>query len=167
MDFKKRLLEKGWNKKEIDKAAKIIERAKAKKHPKIKILDKIVVWLSFIVAVMGNFMISLFMVPFLVFLNKSMLYFIAIIIGLAFGFLFELLIRSIRHFEAKRRILFLTVVPLIAVINFALINLVANNISKIFGVGYFQITQNTVIIGIVYTLAFISPYMFYQFLVKK
>ena len=57
-NVKKRLLEQGWNKKDINKTLKIIEKAKKHKHPHIKLLDKIVYWLSLLIAIIGNFIIS-------------------------------------------------------------------------------------------------------------
>lgn len=166
-DIKKRLIEEGWGKKEIDKTIKIIEKARANKHPKIKALDKVVVWLSFIIAVLGNFIVSVSMIPFLALLDRPMLYFIVVVVGLAFGLLIELLIRSIWHFESKHHILFLTIVPLIAAINFALINTVSNNLSKIFGIQSVQITQNLIIVGILYAIAFALPYLAYRLFIKK
>lgn len=167
MDIKKSLSEKGWKKKDINKAVKIIEKAKANKHPKIKILDKLVIWFSFAIAIIGNFIISIGMIPFILAFNKLNLYFIVIVEGLSFGLLLELLIRSIWHFEKKHHILFSTIIPLIAIINFALIVTVSSNINKTLKIGYSHVAQNPILVGIAYAFAFILPYLIYQFFLKN
>ena len=130
-------------------------------------LDKAVIWLSFLIAIIGNFIISLGMIPFLISLDKLKLYFIVIIVGLSFGLLCELLIRSIWHFETKHHILFLTVIPLIAVVSFTLIPAVSSELNSLSGAQYFQIKQNPVFVGIAYAVAFILPYLTYQFFLKN
>ena len=167
MDIKKRLSEKGWKKRDISKAIKIIEKARANKHPKIKLLDKFVIWFSFAIAIIGNFIISITMIPFILAFDNLNLYFIVLIAGLSFGLLFELLIRSMWHFENKHHILFSTIISLIAIINFALIVTFSSNINKTLKVGYSPAAQNPILVGIAYAFAFILPYLIYQFFLKN
>ena len=102
--LEKRLAEKGWAKKDIAKAIKLIEKAKQNKHPKIKLLDKAVYWLSLLIAIIGNLVISVALVPFLLVLSSFQLYAILIVIGISFGLLFELLLRKIENLAARHHI---------------------------------------------------------------
>lgn len=160
-DLRKSLAEKGWAKKDISKAIKIIEKARQSKHPKIKLLDKAVYWVSLLVAIAGNFIISIALIPFLLVLNSLQLYGIIAIIGLSFGLLFELLIRRIENLEAKHHIFLGIAIPLLAIANFII---VSNNMKLLVGV---ESRQNPVIAGSLYAIAFILPYILYQAFLKN
>ncbi len=162
-NIKKRLAEKGWSKRDINKTIKLIEKAKKNKHPKIKILDKAVYWFSLILAIIGNFIISIALIPVLLALKGIQLYIVIITIGLAFGLLFELLIRSIEHLKTKHHIFLSIIVPLIAIINFIIIVLLSNTIEKIIKI---ENLHNPFSIGIVYAIAFILPFAIYQIFLK-
>lgn len=158
---RKYLLEKGWKKRDIDKAIKIIRHAKKHKHPKIKLLDKSVYWLSIIVAIIGNFIISVTLIPFLLALNGLQLFLIVVILGVSFGLLFELLVRGIENLEAKHHIFFGIIIPIIAVTNFII---VSNNIKIFIGI---ENPQDPVIVGSVYAISFMLPYISYQVFLKN
>lgn len=160
-DLKNHLVEKGWAKKDINKTIKIIERAKKNKHPKIKILDKTVYWLSLLIAAIGNFVMAIALIPELLVFKDFQLYLIVITLGLSFGLLFELLVRSIEHLKTKHHIFLGIIIPLLAVINFVI---VSNNMKKFIGI---ENPQNPLIIGAVYTLAFMLPYFIYQIFLKN
>ena len=158
--IRKHLLKKGWKKRDIDKAIKLISHAKKHKHPKIKLLDKAVYWISLAVAVAGNFIIAVALVPFLLALSGLRLFLFVIILSLSFGLLFELLVRGIENLEAKHHILLGVAIPLIAAMNFVL---VSNNLRKLIGI---DSPHNPVIIGAIYSIAFILPYIYYNVFVK-
>jgi len=159
-DIRKHLVEKGWKKRDINKATKIIERAKKNKHSKIKLLDKSVYWFSLVITIIGNFIISVTLIPFILALRGASLYLIVITLGLAFGLLFELLIRTIENLETKHHLFLGIIIPLITLINFIIIS---NNIKKLIGI---ESPQNLLIVGSVYAIAFILPYISYQIFLK-
>lgn len=163
-NIKDSLIKKGWSKRDINKTIKIIEKAKKNKHPRIKLLDKSVYLFSLILAIIGNFIISLALIPELLVLNGPQLFIVIITIGLAFGLLFELLIRSIEHLEAKHHIFLSIIIPIIAVINFVNIVLFSERIKEIIKI---ENPQNPFLVGIVYAIAFIFPYVIYQIFLKK
>ena len=159
-DLKNYLIEKGWTKKDVNRTIKIIESAKKNKHPQIKILDKFVYWFSLLIAIIGNLIISISLIPVLIALKGLQLYLVIITLGLAFGLLFELLIRNIEHLETKHHILLGIMIPVIAVINFIIIS---NNMKKLIGI---ENPQNPIIVGSVYAITFILPYIVYQVFLK-
>jgi|SRR3989338_1466397 len=156
-----RLIEKGWRKSDINKTIKIIERAKKAKHPKIKLLDKAVYWLSLLLAITGNFVISVALIPELLALKGYPLYLIITTLGISFGLLFELLLRTIEHLNAKHHLFLGIIVPVLAVIN---IVIVSNNMKRLVGL---ENPQNPLAAGIVYALSFILPYAIYQIFLKE
>jgi len=160
-NIKNRLIEKGWSKKDIIKTINIIEKAKKNKHSKIKLLDKLVYWISLAVAIGGNFIIAVALMPELITLNGFQLYLVIITLGISFGLLFEILIRTIEHLKTKHHILLITIIPILAVINFIII---LNNTKKLIGI---ENPQNPILVGIVYAIAFILPYAVYQIFLKN
>ena len=159
--LERRLAEKGWAKKDINKAIRIIEKAKKSKHPKIKLLDKAVYWLSFLVAIIGNFIISVALIPFLLESDNARLYLIAIILGVSFGLLFELLVRKIENLTAKHHIFLGIAIPILAVLNFVII---LKNMESLIGI---EAKNNPLGIGIIYSISFILPYFIYQYFLKN
>lgn len=164
MKIKETLKKRGWTKREIDKTLKIIGEAKKNKHPAIKFLDNAVYWIVLIAAIIGNFIISIALIPFLLALNRFQLYLIIITIGIAFGLLFELLIRSIAHLKTKHHVFFGLFIPIIAIINVFIIINIANNLDKMLMI---KNIHNPITISIVYAVAFILPYSFYHLILKE
>ena len=82
-------------------------------------------------------------------------------LGLAFGLLFELLIRGVENLETKHHLFLGIIIPVIAVINFII---VSNNMKAFIGI---ENPQNPVIVGIVYAVAFMLPYISYQVFLKN
>lgn len=162
-DIKKRLIEKGWKKEDINKTLRIIEQAKANKHPKIKILDKAVYWISLFIAVIGNFIISISLIPFLLALRSFQLYAVVITIGISFGLLFELLIRTI-ELQAKHHIFLSIIIPVIAVVNIFVIVLFSNSFMQSINI---QNPQNPLFVGAVYAIFFMIPYIAYNVFLKE
>ena len=163
-NIKERLIEKGWSRKDINKTLKIIEKAKKNKHPKIKILDKSVYWISLLLAIIGNLIVSIALIPVLLALKSFQLYLVIITIGVSFGLLFELLIRTIEHLETKHHIFLSVIIPIIAVVNIIIIVLFSNRLEEMINI---QNPQNPFLIGVVYAVAFMLPYVVYQFFLKK
>ncbi|MCH8067022.1 MAG: hypothetical protein IIC69_00395 [Nanoarchaeota archaeon] len=160
-DIKKYLIEKGWGKGDINKAVKIIERAKKNKHPQIKILDRFVYWFSLLIAIIGNLFITISLIPVLIALKGPQLYLVIITLGFAFGLLFELLIRSIDNLETSHHLFLGIMIPIIAVINFII---VSNNMGRLVGL---ESPQDPIIVGSIYAISFILPYISYQVFLKN
>jgi hypothetical protein len=153
----KNLREKGWKKRDIKKALKII--SETKKHPKIILFDKLIYWISLVFAVLANFIVAISLIPELIVLRGMVLYTVVATLGISFGLLFELLIRSMEHMKTKHHILLGILIPALAVINFII---VTDNMGR-FG---FENSQNPAIIGVLYTLSFILPYVSYSLFLK-
>ena len=107
------LKEKGWSEKEIVHAEEALNRAE--RHDVH--FSKIVFWSALIVTIFGNFIVSLVLIPFLIVLNKFVLYAVVVLLAGSIGFLYKLLITDIGHLEKKHHIAASIFVPLIAIAN--------------------------------------------------
>ena len=160
-NIRKYLLEKGWKRKDIESAIKIIRHAKKHKHPKIKLLDKAVYWISLAVAIAGNFIISIALMPFLLALNGFHLFLFIIALGASFGLLFELLVRGIEGLEAKHHLFLGIIIPIVALVSFVIIS---DNLKRLIGV---ESPHDPIIVGAVYGTSFILPYITYHIFLKQ
>jgi hypothetical protein len=160
-NVKERLIEKGWSKKDITKTISIIEKAKNNKHPKIKILDRYIYWISLAVVIGGNFIISIALIPELISLKGFQLYAVVITLGISFGLLFELLIRTIEHLKTTHYILLGIMIPLLAITNFII---VSYTLGELIGI---ENPQNPFLLGSVYAISLMLPYFFYQTFLKN
>ena len=153
------LREKGWSAEDIKEAEEII--AKRKREDKSRtglFMNKILYWSAIIVIVLGNFIISMFLMPFLLVLKKFSLDVIIVAIAFAFGLLFNLLVTDIEHLEKKHYIAAIVVVPSIALINFIMMVNIANSIAQTINLPIAR--QNPYFISVLYVVAFILPYVY-------
>ena len=158
-----RLEKRGWSKKEIDKAVDIIHNAKQLKTPETRFLEKRVYWILLALIIAANFAISIALVPVLVALRGALLYFAIIILGLVFGLLFELVIRSIESLEKRHHVFLAVVIPLTALANFFVVSNMSNKIIQELN---FANVHNSMTISVVYSASFVLPYVIYKFVLK-
>ncbi len=153
-------------KEEIEHKLKLIREERGKlKVKKNVFLDKIVYWAALFIAILGNMLIAISLIPFLLTLNEVMLYVVMVVIGLSFGLFFEILVRDIEKLEKKHHIIISILIPSIAVISFFVITVVANNLKNVLNIGIF--THNPLVVAAVYAIFFILPYVVYHSIVKK
>lgn len=152
------LKKKGWNDEEIMKADRIIvERMQKDKSGTTTYMNKAVFWTMFFIMIIGNFIISILMIPFLLVLNLTFLDFIIVVLGVSFGFLFNFLITDIRHVPFKHHLFAGTVIPIVAVLNFFFMTSMANSLANYLQVS--NVRQDPYTISIIYMIAFIAPYL--------
>lgn len=164
--MKKELSLERWTESDIAKAAEIIHKAKQKRPEHVKILDKTIPWLSLILIVVGNFAISVVLIPFLMVLNQLPLYLLLALIGGSLGFFLELMIGHIEHLQEKHHHIIMGIfIFIIAMANVSLIAGLSNEMLK-----YLPIKNqphNPWIIAFIYSAAFVGPYMLYRVIKKK
>ena len=159
----KRLEKRGWSEKEISKAVEIIHNAKQLKTQETRFFEKRIYWILLFVIIAANFAISVALIPILMTLNGMLLYFIIIVLGIIFGLLFELVIRSIEHLEKRHHILLVILIPLTALANIFVISRISNNLSQVLSL---KNIQNPILISIIYAASFVLPYIIYRFILK-
>lgn len=157
--LQEKLSEKGWTKEEIEKATQILSSPDKKGRVIFtKKMNPILYWMTLIVAIIGNMIISVILIPLLIAIESAVaLYSIIALLGLAFGFLFNVLLIDIEQIDPKHHVIAGIFIPVIALINIFIVVNITNIIDQaIFGT---QIQQNAFIIGIIYVAAFIGPYL--------
>ena len=159
----KRLEKRGWSKKEIKKAVGIIRHAKQNKPRDIIFLEKRIYWILLMLIIVANFSISVALMPILIALKGIFLYFIIVVLGVAFGLLFELVIRSIEHLEKKHHIILAILIPLIALSNIFVISTISNDLMIKLSLNNIH---NPIIVALVYSASFVLPYIIYRFILK-
>ena len=158
-----RLEKRGWGKKEIIKTLEIIRSAKLNKGKETIFLEKRIYWILLVITIVANFAISVALMPILMSLKGMFLYFIIIVLGIVFGLLFELVIRSIEHLEKRHHQLLVIFIPLIALANIWIISNISNNLAKTLNLTNMH---NPIIISIIYAVSFVLPYIIYRFIFK-
>ncbi|MFH0701141.1 MAG: hypothetical protein V2A62_01760 [Candidatus Woesearchaeota archaeon] len=145
-----RLLKKGWPEAEVRR----VEAAFKSSENKNRVFSRVVFWTMIIVIIIANLIISLVLIPFLVFLNSWALYSVTALLGVMIGFVYNFLITSVKHLKWHHHLLSGIILPLIALANMVLVVLVSNRY-----VEKSLLTQdnNPWIIGIVFVVAFILP----------
>ena len=159
----KRLEKSGWKKRDIITAVNIIHDAKKDKPHDIRFLEKRIYWVLLVAIIAANFAISVALIPVLVALKGIFLYIVLIVLGIAFGLLFELVIRSIEHLEKKHHLLLAVLIPLIALANAFAISNVSNNLMSTLSLANLH---NSLIVALVYSVSFVLPYIIYRFVLK-
>lgn len=158
-----RLEKKGWSKKEISKAVEIIHNAKQLKTPENRFLEKRVYWILLVLIIAANFAVSIALIPALMVLKGVFLYFVVAVLGIVFGLLFELVIRSIEHLEKKHHVFLAVLIPAVALANGFVITRISNSLSETLSLANIQ---NPAIISLAYAASFVLPYIFYRFVLK-
>ncbi len=147
------LRKKGWNEQEILKAEKILER---EEHHDV-FFSKIVFWSALIVIIFANLVVSLILIPFLIVLKQGVLYSVIVLLAGTIGFLYNFLITDIGHLKRKHHVLAGIIVPSLALANFIIMVVVANQF--IANLPVENQPHDPWIIGIIFAATFILPYL--------
>jgi hypothetical protein len=142
---------KGWSDRELLRAEQILERAE--EHDIF--LSRFVFWSAVIIVIISNIIVSLVLIPFLVFFQPWALYLVLILLAALVGWVYNFLITDVKHLERKHHILAGIIVPLIALGNTALIVIM---VQKFMEKG--AISSSTVspwVMGILFGVVFIIP----------
>ena len=154
--LQERLVEKGWPTSDIRDTLRIIDNAQQKKTAGIRFLDKSVYWVVLLVAIIGNLIISIVLIPFFLVLKEYLLYLIIITLGITFGLFFNLLINNIEGLSKTHHVIVGLFIPVFALVNMFYITGTANYLQTLIQIDNIQ---QPWLIGVVYALAFISPYL--------
>ena len=158
-----RLEKRGWKKREIIKAVSIIQDVKKNKTKDNLFLEKRVYWILLVIIMAANFAVSIALIPVLMALKGAFLYFVVIILGVVFGLLFELVIRSVEHLEKRHHVILAFLIPLTAIVNVFIISNISNSLTRTLNLTNMH---NSIVIAVVYAASFVLPYVIYRFVLK-
>ena len=157
-NIKEELEKKHWSKEEIDQALKAFEEAEKKQPYRHATFNQIIYFLALFLSMVGNFAVTVILIPFFVLAEGIYLYLGLFIISLAFGGLFDLIVYDIEKIQEAPR--FKQGIFLFAI---ALINIwIITRLSAYFGelIGIVQPWTVPLITSIVYVVGFMLPYVF-------
>lgn len=152
-----KLRKKGWSQEEIDKTVKIMLRIEAASEQNHKKLNVIIYWGVLLIAIIGNLVLSVALIPFLLVLSNFHLYLIISIMAVAFGLLFNLVIRDIEVMDKRHHVIAGVFIPALAVINVIVMTNISNYLIEVSNLK--NIMHNPIAVSIVYVVFFITPYL--------
>ncbi len=159
--LKEAVAQKPWSPEEKERVLGIIERGRKKKSQKIKFLDEVVYWVFLIISILGNFIFSVVLVPFMLILTGFYLFAVLFIIGFAFGMLINSIMREMQKIEAKKHIIPILLIVALALINVYIITTFTNRLEVLLEVA--TPAHDPIMISATYSLAFILPYLFSEY----
>ncbi|OYT32549.1 hypothetical protein B6U93_01325 [Candidatus Woesearchaeota archaeon ex4484_78] len=140
---------------EANKTEIILEKRKQKRKPIIKNINTLLYWTLLIISIIGNFIISVVLVPFLLILKGPALYFSLFFLSLSFGYLFSFVLHSIEELQPKQYIIAHIFIPSIALINIAIITVLSNKLILLL-----KLTtpfHNPLLVGMAYFVGYLTP----------
>ncbi len=146
-----KLAQKGWKHSDIEHAAAILNRAEF--HDLF--FSRIVFWSTFFVIIIGNILISLLFIPFLVTLRGTVLYSLLILLGMTMGYLYHFLITDIGHLQKKHHAIAGIMIPLIALANMISTTVISNKVLQASLIKNTQ--QDPIIVGLIFAISFLIP----------
>lgn len=167
MDEKKKqelidkLRKKNWPEKDIQKTIRIMEsREYVDKSNSNVHASRLLYWTSLLVLMVCNLLIAVFLVPFLLVLGGTLIYILVAVIGFVFGLFFNLLLRDIENLEAHHHLFATIFIPLVSLLNIALMTSASARIAEIIKVSF---KLDPVIMSLFYVSAFMLPYLYGMF----
>ena len=155
----KDLRQKGWTEEEIAHTLKAIQEAPETKGWFTKFLDQIVYWFFLLITLLGNFIVAVALVPFMLLVAEPVyLYPVVVIIAVTFGALFDNLIRDILDIPNAPKIMPELFIPAIALISVYIMVSLNNELAVLWQLPYG--VHEPIIMGVFYTLGFMLPYYF-------
>tara|TARA_Y100000310_G_scaffold312525_1_gene359910 strand:+ start:660 stop:1151 length:492 start_codon:yes stop_codon:yes gene_type:complete len=155
------LSNKGWNDEEIRQAKSVLEKSV---RQEIYWSNK-VFWTIIVVIGLGNLICSLFLIPLLLFLNPWTLYSTVVFLAATIGFVYTFLMKDIEHLEKKHHLFAGLIIPFIALLNLIVIVFASNWIKDFYKTELPM--YNPWIVGIVFMIVFMTPYLLKKFILKR
>ncbi|MEK6874984.1 MAG: hypothetical protein AABX52_04515 [Nanoarchaeota archaeon] len=155
-----KLRSKGWTPDEIAQALRVMTEAQSQKTDLVRFMDRIVYWALLFAILVGNFVISIMIIPFIVFAPQIFLYPMVFLIAATFGALYDLILFDINKIEGVKQFMSGLLLPSLALINIIISIRLAYILASIIGI---QLNvYMPVLIGVVYVSGFMAPFWFTQ-----
>jgi hypothetical protein len=158
--IEERLRKSGLDEDEIKRTLTILRYGKSnQKNFFLKRIPHVAVyWVSILVAILANAILSVLLVPFIVVLDKAYFFIFVLVFALGLGIIINIILRDI---ELKGHHHFFSglVIPLIALINIQLIVKLTNPLLDLSG----QARYDPLVVSLMYVIAFMVPYLIMNF----
>ncbi len=148
--------EKGWSESEIQKTEVILAAAAQGKSQGAVLFDKVVYWSGLFLAILGNFVVSMILIPFLILMKSFYLYLSLIFLGVVFGWIFSIIIQDIESIKSGQHIIAWIFIPAIGLINIYVMANFSNHLARLMDIPTGIHLASAV--SIVYVISFMMPY---------
>lgn len=152
------LIKKGWTIDEIEASINILSRAPQARSRFVRTLDRMVFWINLVLALAGNFVVSVVMIPFMLFVPWMYLYPALLVVGLTFGALYNMIVFDIERIEDAPKIFVGPFLLGIALINIFIITTLNNLLAT--RIGFVKGLHAPLLVALVYTVGFMGPYVY-------
>lgn len=155
-----KLRAKGWSPDEIAQALRVMTEAQNEKTEVVRYMDRVVYWTLLFFVLIGNFILSIITIPFIVFAPAVFLFPMVFVISFTFGALYDLVLYDINKIEGAKQFLPQILLPALALINsYISLNLAHTLADKI---GVVQIPSTDTFMPIIYVIGFMAPFWYTQ-----
>jgi hypothetical protein len=120
----------------------------------VRFLDSVIYWGALLVAILGNFVLSIVVIPILLAFDDLSLVIVIAAIAAAFGILMDVVLREIEHLRHHTVIIPELFIPALALINVYIITTLTNSAAVIAGLQ----THNPWIVSVMYVCGFSLPH---------
>ena len=117
---------------------------------------RVLYWLTILILIIANLIVSVVLVPFLLVVATLPFYLVVISLGLVFGLVFNHLLTDIENLETRHHITAVILLPLLAIINLFIMIGAANRLAFFLELGNYE---DPVFVSLIYVLFFILPYL--------
>ena len=119
------------------------------------LIDSILLHVMLFLAIFGNFILSVVMVPVLIALRGIFLYVCIYIIAMSFGALFSFLLHGIEMAKPSQHLLASILIPSLALINVAIFANLTNKLIVLLHLA--EPGHNVILVGLVYVFGYVTP----------
>ncbi len=147
---------KEWSSEFAVRTEEIFRRAEQMKPASIRFIDASLPWIMLFLAVLGNFVVSVVLVPLLLILKGWLLYLVLFLIGSSFGWAFSFILSSVQKIR-KPLIILPVFIPSLALINVGIFAVLSNRLISLLHLS--TPPHNPFIVGASYVLGYIIPYL--------
>ena len=158
---KSQLIEKGWNRKELEEAESFLNKAR----PHDIHSTKMMFWSMLILILLGNILVAIVLVPFLVFMNSWSLYIVVGVVALITGIFYSFLINDVGYLEFRHHLTASLLLPIITLGIVITSIFSANELIKNLNIP--NSTHDFFVVSILFIVIFMLPYLLSLFFKKK
>jgi uncharacterized RDD family membrane protein YckC len=102
---------KEWSSDFAARTEQILNSAQKAKSAWMRLIDSSLYWVLLFIAIIGNFIISVVLVPFLLTFKGVPLYFTLFFVGITFGWMFSFILHNLEQLKNKQHIVASIFIP--------------------------------------------------------
>jgi hypothetical protein len=146
---------KEWSPDFAARTEQILNSAQKAKSAGMRFLDSSLYWILLFIAIIGNFIISVVLVPFLLAFKGASLYVTLFLVGISFGWMFSVILHNIDQLKNNQHIVASIFIPALALVNVGIFAILSNKLIILLKLS--TPPHNPFLVGAVYVLGYVIP----------